>query len=303
MTTSDYLEQLQQDREDLIDNLETKGITGLTGDETFTELVPEVLNIQSGADLSEYFTTEYNSIPSDGMATNALKKYPDIYVGNNVTDLSYSTGFKTNIVPKIICGNNIITMSKMYGNAENVAYDKFICSNATNIDVSGLDTSNVQSMSYMFAKCGKLQTVNLSNFNTSNLLNMASMFSSCTSLTSITFGNNFDTSSVSQMNGMFSGCTSLTSLDLSSFTSDAITGTSATNNMFASCTSLTKIDFRNFDFTNAHHSMFGSSAQYGVPDNCLIIVKDQTQKDWFATGNTARLTNVQTVSEYEASLT
>lgn len=48
MTTSDYLTQLQQDREDLVDNLETKGITGLTGDETFTELVPEVLNIPSG---------------------------------------------------------------------------------------------------------------------------------------------------------------------------------------------------------------------------------------------------------------
>ena len=48
METKDYLEQLEQDREDLVDNLETKGITGLTGDETFTQLVPEVLNIPSG---------------------------------------------------------------------------------------------------------------------------------------------------------------------------------------------------------------------------------------------------------------
>jgi hypothetical protein len=48
MTTADYLEQLQQDKSDLVDNLTTKGITGLTGNETFTELVPEVLNIPSG---------------------------------------------------------------------------------------------------------------------------------------------------------------------------------------------------------------------------------------------------------------
>ena len=48
MTTADYLNQLEQDRQDLVDNLETKGITGLSGDETFTELVPEVLNIPSG---------------------------------------------------------------------------------------------------------------------------------------------------------------------------------------------------------------------------------------------------------------
>lgn len=52
-TTSDYLNQLEQDREDLVDNLETKGITGLTGDETFTELVPEVLNIESSVDTTD----------------------------------------------------------------------------------------------------------------------------------------------------------------------------------------------------------------------------------------------------------
>lgn len=47
-TTSDYLTQLQQDRENLVDNLETQGIDDLTGDETFTELVPKVLDIQTG---------------------------------------------------------------------------------------------------------------------------------------------------------------------------------------------------------------------------------------------------------------
>lgn len=47
-TIAEQLTQLTQDRDDLVDNLTTKGITGLTGDETFTELVPEVLNIPSG---------------------------------------------------------------------------------------------------------------------------------------------------------------------------------------------------------------------------------------------------------------
>lgn len=47
-TTSDYLIQLQQDREDLVDNLEAQGIDDLTGDETFTELVPRVLDIEGG---------------------------------------------------------------------------------------------------------------------------------------------------------------------------------------------------------------------------------------------------------------
>jgi len=52
MTTSDYLIQLQTDKSNLVTNLTTKGITGLTGDETFTELVPEVLNIPSGGSIN-----------------------------------------------------------------------------------------------------------------------------------------------------------------------------------------------------------------------------------------------------------
>lgn len=43
-----YLESLIDDKDTLADNLIAKGISGLTGDETFTELVPEVLNIPSG---------------------------------------------------------------------------------------------------------------------------------------------------------------------------------------------------------------------------------------------------------------
>ena len=56
-TIAEQLTQLESDRSDLVDNLETMGITGLSGDETFTELVPEVLNIQGGADLSDYFNS------------------------------------------------------------------------------------------------------------------------------------------------------------------------------------------------------------------------------------------------------
>lgn len=47
-TISEQLTQLISDRDDLVDNLTTKGVTGLIGNETFTELVPRVLNIPSG---------------------------------------------------------------------------------------------------------------------------------------------------------------------------------------------------------------------------------------------------------------
>ena len=74
MTTSDYLTQLQQDREDLVDNLETMGITGLSGDETFTELVPEILNIPSGSGGEEAIEKDVNFYDYDGKRVYSYTK-------------------------------------------------------------------------------------------------------------------------------------------------------------------------------------------------------------------------------------
>lgn len=65
MTTQDYLDQLESDRSDMVDNLETQGITGLTGDETFTELVPEILNI-AGGESPEAIKKDVNFYDYDG---------------------------------------------------------------------------------------------------------------------------------------------------------------------------------------------------------------------------------------------
>ena len=42
---NDYINQLKTDKADLVDNLEFQGVHDITGDETFTELVPKVLEI------------------------------------------------------------------------------------------------------------------------------------------------------------------------------------------------------------------------------------------------------------------
>ena len=67
-TIEQNLTQLIQDRDNLVTNLTTKGISGLTGDETFTELVPEVLNIPSGGTTPEIGYT-IDSVDNDGYPT------------------------------------------------------------------------------------------------------------------------------------------------------------------------------------------------------------------------------------------
>ncbi len=115
------------------------------------------------------------------------------------------------------------------------------------IDLSVLDTSNVNSMYSMFYNCINLTSLDLSNFDASNVEEMYWTFRNCINLKSINFGNNFNTSKVKNMYRTFNGCKSLTSLDLSSFDTSSLTDM---NNMFDGCNNLTSLDISNFDTSN-----------------------------------------------------
>ena len=84
--------------------------------------------------------------------------------------------------------NNIISVSS--GNiswAEGAnAYGMFhSCSNATSLDLSSFNTSNVTDMSYMFYNCQFLTSLDLSSFDTNNVINTNYMFYGCTNLLQI----------------------------------------------------------------------------------------------------------------------
>lgn len=100
-TTSDYLTQLAQDREDLVDNLEEKGITGLTGDETFTELVPEVLNISGGGGGD---TDIYRATTLSGLNSIATAKDDDLGVVYNIigSEIEEDTPFQVFSMPETV---------------------------------------------------------------------------------------------------------------------------------------------------------------------------------------------------------
>lgn len=118
MTTSDYLEQLQQDKSDLVDNLTTKGITGLTGDETFTELVPEVLNIPSGGSSDIYRATSLAGLPQSANEGDLGV----VYI-NTATPPTAETEFSVFTVPlsytfsTAITGTNSLSFRPKNGNS------------------------------------------------------------------------------------------------------------------------------------------------------------------------------------------
>ena len=236
----------------------------------------------SGVDINEYFETECSTNSTNRwLKNNFIKKVPSIVIADNVTSLLYFAG-EISFAPKIICNSNVTNMSYLYSN-----------NTSKSIDVSGLVTSRATDMKNMFYNCSSLTSLDLSNFDTSKVTGtgMGSMFENCNALSSLNLSG-WDTSKISNFDRTFINCKKLTSLDLSSFITNKVI---STGRMFQNCSSLMNLDIRNFDFTNvtSYSNMFT-----GVPDDCLIIVKDDTAKEWI-TSKFTTLTNVKTVAELE----
>jgi surface protein len=261
-----------QSKEVTITENKTTNITPDTGYDGLSG-VSVITNVSGGADLSEYFRDTITANAESGILSagnQLLKKFPDvIYIDNSVTNISkLFDSMKLTKYPKIICNSNVLNMNGLYKQISGSVMP------ISNVDVSGLNTSNVTDISYMFQY-----------FDT---------------LTQINGIENFNTNKVTTMQDMFKGCTSIQELDLSGF-SNSNNALNRTNGMFNGCNNLIKIDIRNLTFSSvsSFSNMFGTTSSYGVPDNCEIIVKDATAKAWINT-NFSRLTNVKTVAEYEA---
>ena len=129
----------------------------------------------------------------------------------------------------------------------------FYQSKATTLDVSTFDTSKVTNMNGMFYN-SQVTTLDVSNFNTSNVTNMSWMFynSQATTLDL----SNFNTSNVTDMSSMFYN-SKATTLDVSNFDTSNVTNM---HGMFWG-TKATTLDVSNFDTSNvaSMSNMFSSS--------------------------------------------
>ena len=102
----------------------------------------------------------------------------------------------------------------------------------------------------------------------------------------------FNPPNVTSLKSMFYACENLEEIDISGLEGNNV---SVITQAFNWCSKLKKIDARNFNF--AHTSSY-NSAFSNMPQDCLIIVKNATQKQWLNTKYNS-LTNVKTVEEYE----
>lgn len=236
----------------------------------------------SGVDINEYFNTELssNTNSSSTFIAQVLKKIPKITLNDKVTNLSYA--FQNYPLP------NLDVSGLDTSNVVNMFYMFHKCSKLTTLDLSNFDTSNVTNMSAMFADCNNLVNLNVSSFDTSNVTTFRFLFNNCDNLVNLNVSN-FDTRKVTDMYQCFRFCQKIEELDLSNWDTSSVTNTTQ---MFAYCRKLQKIDMRNATFTQvtSYNDMFNM-----VPTTCGIIVKDEEQVAWF-NEKFPTYTNVHTAS-------
>ncbi len=270
----------------------------------------------TGTDLSIAKLIDTSLVTSMGSAFNSCSYITNLDVSNfitsNVTDMSNMFSecpLLTSLDISNFNTSSVTNMSNMFSG----------CSDLTTLDISNFTTSNVTDMSNMFNRCPSLTSLDFSNFNTSKLTNMSYMFGQCSGLTSLDLSG-FDISKVTRMDYLFYQCSGLLSMDLSSWgtcssgiqiqnlfaicsniTSIDLSNfepinTARVNGMFNGCTSLTRLDIRKCDFTNITNSNYYLNMFKDVPNNCLIIVKNTSMKNWIVS-KWSNLTNVKTPSE------
>lgn len=183
-----------------------------------------------------------------------------------------------------------------------------ITQNGTDIDVSSYATADVSvggnkfeldgGITFAYDTRSNLQPVIdniIANVDMNSINNLHRMFYYCQNITTLDLSNFIIVNPINCVQS-FAGDSLLTSLNLSGLT---LTDNINCQAMFYDCRQLMFLDIRNMEL-NKITTAFYYNNMLGVPNNCLIIVKDAPQKQWINT-NFPSMTNVKTVAEYEGS--
>ena len=225
-TIQDYIDSLNRDKESLVANLTTKGIS-CSDSETFTTLVPKVLDITSVNNQSKTATitsnttttitpdTGYTGLSSVEVTTNIEADVGE-YFNSSMTGPNFKQTTGLSKLIKKIPSNTVLPTDLSYG-----------FTGAININVENLDFSSVQNLSNCFSNNDNMVTS--PNINTSSATNMSNMLSNCSNLVTV---RNYDMSHVTDISGMFNGDTKLENLPLMNLSS--ISGQWSLNSIFSS---------------------------------------------------------------------
>ena len=223
-------------------SITANGVYNSTGDDVWNEVS---VNVPQKTFNKTSLTKEYTANGQYNIVT------PDGYDGISDVNLTVNVPSREPVLDSLsITENGIYTPStgvdgydyvEVNVNSGGTGFDTtqlsslVIRQNLDTIDLTGLDTRNVNSMNNMFYYCAS-KTLDLSHLNTSKVQDFDGMFS-YSSLTNLDVSN-FDTSMANSFSKMFYYCTKLTSLNISNLN---MSRGKYVDGIFKVCKSLTTI--------------------------------------------------------------
>lgn len=237
-TTTDYLNKLITQKNTLVDNLVTKGVSA-THDETLETLVPKVLEISGGSSEGIY------PIGDDSRPTG------DVTISEGITSLYQYVFYNNKNITSVSLPMSLTTLD---------GYAFGGCTNLTNITTKGQGLSWGAAVFYNDKNltneaCNTL-CQNIDGQNTNN--NSNGVFGNCTGLTDV----KVDWCS----NYMFKDCTGLKKLEITNTKNKTATGT----NICYGCTSLTEVILPE----NTGLATIGTNAFYNCKNLTTINIPD-----------------------------
>ena len=247
--------------------MQLSNITGLSSNLTYElidyslhDMICDVTNkCTSGAEMTLYLKIKYTSYDSAKTNYNVNLNY-EFNEFSNV--LMVGSEFKSTIPPNAT--QLVFTDEKPAQGTvlTDVSYNKDMgvvgYLDGTTYKISTRRTgikaeANVDS-SYMFSETA-LTDIDLSNLNTTNVNTMSAMFLNDSNLINITFGDSFNTSKVTDMSQMFHGCSLIVNLDFSNFDTSKCTSFAS---FLRGCVMLETADISGFNTANVSdfYSMF-----------------------------------------------
>ena len=247
--------------------MQLSNITGLSSNLTYElidyslhDMICDVTNkCTSGAEMTLYLKIKYTSYDSAKTNYNVNLNY-EFNEFSNV--LMVGSEFKSTIPPNAT--QLVFTDEKPAQGTvlTDVSYNKDMgvvgYLDGTTYKISTRRTgikaeANVDS-SYMFSETA-LTDIDLSNLNTTNVNTMSAMFLNDSNLINITFGDSFNTSKVTDMSQMFHGCSLIVNLDFSNFDTSKCTSFAS---FLRGCVMLETADVSGFNTANVSdfYSMF-----------------------------------------------
>lgn len=170
--------------------------------------------------------SSYSLTAADGESLG--NDYYKFTIGGDDTETITSVEFTSGNVWEIYAlPNGLTTMNYMFSGISTLA----------ELDLRGLNTSNVSSMKYIFSGCNGLKTLNVSGWNTSNLVEAISMFRNCSNLQELDLST-WNTSNLVKADNLFNGCRNLTTLNVSGWDISKINSYAT---IFNNCLLLTKL--------------------------------------------------------------